>query len=127
MSPARAAELPPTRRPLQKRFSPVSLRSYSGAVVAGVSPARTSELQRPTRTPLQKKHSLASLSCYSQIGVAVGDDFAVLANLDGFAIEHADAEAVTAEFDGSVGRRNPAFECRLGRIVVDRYLHVGSF
>src|SRR5947207_13934780 len=86
-----AAELPPTRRPLQKRFSPVSL------------------------------------SCYSQIGVAVGDDFAVLANLDGFAIEHAHAEAVTAEFDCSVGRRKPAFECRLGRIVVDRYLQVRSF
>src|SRR5207249_4861750 len=96
------------------------------AVAAGVLPARAAELP-PTRRPLQKGFSPVSLSCYSQIGVAVGNDFAVLANLDGFAIEHAHAEAMTAEFDRSVGRRNPAFECRLGRIVVDRYLHVGPF
>jgi hypothetical protein len=82
---------------------------------------------QPTRLPLQKHSLPVSLSCYSQIRVAVGDNFAVLANLDGFAIEHADAEAVTAEFDCSVGRRNPPFECRLGWIVVDRYLHVGPF
>src|SRR5213076_2200453 len=96
------------------------------AVVAGASPAWSEEL-RPTRRPLQKNCSLVSLGCYLQIGVAVGDDLAVLANLHGFTIEHAHAEAVTAEFDCSIGRRNPPFKCRLGGIVVNRYLHVSPF
>src|SRR6059058_1969384 len=96
------------------------------AVVAGPSPAWSEELP-PTRQPLQKTCSLVSLSCYLQIGVAVGDDLAVLANLHGFTIEHAHAEAVTAEFDCSIGRRNPPFKCRLGGIVVNRYLHVSPF
>src|SRR6476659_5906083 len=96
------------------------------AVVAGVSPAGSEELP-PTRRPLQKNCSLVSLSRYLQIGVAVGDDLAVLANLHGFAIEHAHAEPVTAEYDRSVGRRNPPFKCRFGGIVVNRYLHVSLF
>src|SRR6476646_2053437 len=96
------------------------------AVMPGVSPAWSEELP-PTRLPLQKNCSVVSLSCDVQIGVAVGDDLAVLANLHGFAIEHAHAEVVTAEYDCSVGRRNPPFKCGFRGIVVNRDLHVSLF
>ena len=60
-----------------------------------------------------------------QIGITIGDDFAVLSDLNCFPIQHSDADATTAKFDHSIRWRKPALEGWLRRIVLNRYLHIG--
>src|SRR5207244_13186330 len=100
----------------------------NSAMARAPSPAREGGACAPQKGVASRRERAShpfSLCGDSQITVAVGDDLAVLTDLNGVAIEHGDAEAATAKFHRAIRRRDPAFKWRLGGIIIDCYSHIG--
>src|SRR5437763_5157516 len=60
----------------------------------------------------------------SDVVVASCDRFTVFLNLNCVAIQNPDRDFLSAEFDRSVRRRNPSFECRLLRFVIYHHFDI---
>ena len=65
----------------------------------------------------------ALFDCY--VVIVVRDRFAIFLDLNCLAIQNPDGDFLSTEFDGSIRRRNPPFECRLLRLVINDDFDVG--
>src|SRR5947207_2286435 len=61
----------------------------------------------------------------SDVGVGLGQRFAIFPDLDCFAVQDPDRDMLAAEFDNAIGRRNPTPVSRRRRSIIHNYLDVG--